>query len=404
MLLAFRVKNFLSFREEAILDLRPNDKIKSREAHILHDKFEALKTIPIYGANASGKSNIILAMSYMREFILFSIFGPPYENTIAKIIPFRFDCNQEPTELEIMFCYEGRHYLYGFSVYQDKIVTEWLDVDGENIFSREQNKILSTNVSLVSAGYNTDYLFLAALWRIMSIEDRVALIGNMELFFRRSFICLNPNTIGAFSPSTAVYSDRLHDDQNFQNIVVSFLKLADPTIDSINFYEDRAYNKVSNSYEFRRRIRLMHQTYSAQGDILGTQPLPLSCESTGTVQLLLFIQLIIDFVECGGVLVIDELSAHLHPLLVEYVLNYLQGESNTKAQLIYSTHSAEIMTDQFRDDECYLVDKDGKGRSSLYSLAAFNNLSVDRSVAYLQGRFGGVPRLTPSFLSKGGIT
>lgn len=137
-----------------------------------------------------------------------------------------------------------------------------------------------------------------------------------------------------------------------------------------------------------------------RGDAVETQLLPLSRESTGTIQLFLFIQLVIDFAENGGVMVIDDLSAHLHPLLVEYILNYLQRESS-KAQLIYSTHCAEIMTEQFRDDECYFVEKDEKGRSTLYSLASFSNLPVDRSKAYLQGRFGAVPKLIPSYLSKG---
>lgn len=403
MLLAFRVKNFLSFREEAILDLRPNEKIKSREAHIIHDKFEALKTIPIYGTNASGKSNMILAMFYMREFILFSIFGPPYRNVIKKIVPFSFDYNEDPTELEIMFYYEGRQYLYGFSIYKNKIASEWLDVNGINTFSREHDKISSDNNALINASYNTDYLFLAALWRILSNEDRVVLIGHIETFFKTNLLCLNSRTIGAFSPDSIMYSSRLYKDQVFQNTILSFLKLADPTIDSFDFYEDTMFNDDSNSYEVMLKMRFTHKFYSEHGDILESRPLPLLCESTGTVQLLLFIQLIIEFVEKGGVLIIDELSAHLHPLLVEYILNYLQRESNTKAQLIYSTHSTEIMTDQFRDDECYLVDKDEKGRSSLYSLAAFSNLSVDRSTAYLQGRFGAVPKLTPSFLSKGGI-
>ena len=401
MLLAFRVKNFLSFREEAILDLRPNDNIKTRPTHILQDNYEALKTIPIYGANASGKSNLILAISYMREFILFSIFGPPYKNVIGKFVPFSFDYNEAPTELEMMFYFEGRRYLYGFSIHKHKIAGEWLDIDDVSVFSRERDKIISANAALSNASYNTDYLFLVALWRILSIEDRVALIGNMELFFKTNLLCLNPRTVGAFSPTSIIYSSRLYKEQAFQNTILSFLKLADPTIASFDFYEDTVFNEDSNKPEAMLQMRFVHKFYSGDGEFVKAYPLPLSCESAGTLQLLIFIQLITKFTEDGGVLVIDELSAHLHPLLVEYILNYLQRESNTKAQLIYSTHSAETMSNQFREDECYLVEKDEKGCSSLYSLAAFSNLPADRSEAYLQGRFGAVPKIPPSFYQRG---
>lgn len=403
MLLAFRVKNFLSFHEDTILDLRPNEKIKSQATHIICDKFEALKTIPIYGANASGKSNLLLAIYYMRELILFSIFGPPHRNVIEKIVPFGFDCNETPTEFEMLFYFEERLYLYGFSIRKGRITEEWLDVNGQTIFSRAHNSINSVNPTLSAASYNTDYLFLVALWRLLSIEDRVALIGRMELFFKTNLLCLNSHTIGAFSPTSAIYSNRLCNDQTFQENVLSFLRLADPTIDSFDFYEDTVFDESSGRSKDTLKLRFKHKFYSDHGGSLGVRPLPLSCESTGTIQLLLFIQLITDFTEKGGTLVIDELSAHLHPLLVEYILNFLQRESNTKAQLIYSTHSAEIMAEQFRDDECYLVEKDEKGRSTLYSLAAFNDIPTNRTEAYLQGRFGAVPKILPSFLSKGGV-
>ena len=157
MLELFKVKNFMSFREESYLDMRATI-LKQHPTHIIETKESfpdakngLLKTVAIYGANASGKSNLISALYSMRMFILSQI----YNNSHSDNEPFRLEpfslCNKnETTEFEIVFRYKGKRYQYGFEIMipdsddeksVQKIVSEWYYIDENKVFERDLNDV-----------------------------------------------------------------------------------------------------------------------------------------------------------------------------------------------------------------------------------------------------------------------
>ena len=137
----------------------------------------------------------------------------------------------------------------------------------------------------------------------------------------------------------------------------------------------------------------MHDVYDEAGNVVGEKLFDLQQESTGTLRFLAYIQNIIEMISKGGVFIVDEMSARLHPLLTKLIVDIFCSSQNKKAQLIFTTHDISLLNNnQFRRDEIVFVDKNERGESTLYALSDIKvREDATFSKDYLQGKYGAIP-------------
>ena len=417
MLELFKIRNFMSFKDEAFLDLRATV-LKQHLTHliqpeIIYDdaKNGLLKTIAIYGANASGKSNLISALYSMQMFVLSQLYmNKNSDNAPFELEPFYLCDKKDTTEFEIVFRYNGKRIQYGFEILISdrddkaiiqKIVSEWYYIDDEQVFDRKSNEIdYGTKYEKVLKKYNkvpSDRIYISVLDYFLDDTQKEIVVPLID-YFRKSFnvfsqplIDFSVKKTGSFS----VISRRLIKDQNFRNKVVDYLKRIDIGIDDLIVVDEQEADSENERTEKQKEVKTQHTTYSQDNEINGKMLFDLSKESSGTLRFLTYIQNIITIQESGGVFIVDELSAKLHPLLTKFIIDIFQSSSNKSAQLIFSTHDVYQLTkEQFRRDEVVLVDKNDRGESSITSLAKLK-VREDSTFNkdYINGKYGAIPIL-----------
>ncbi len=419
MLIQFNFKNFKSFRDEVSLDLSAT-KITEHESHVVdiaNDKL--LKVAAIYGANASGKSNVYVAFDYMTYYVAESFnFGGEEdsrrkkENDYQKVTPFLFDeksCDEETT-FEVFYVdnaeNSGKIYQYGFSLKRDEVVEEWLYSKAKTarnnyrtIFYRKKGEELEINgfsknhVENIKASLNKETLIVS-----LGAKLRVAKLKKVRDWF------LNNDILDFGDPAENFFRSRMLpegfvDSKEVQGNVVKYFASFDEAIQDFNIeklpQEDE--KETSKSY----RIDALHKMTDSQKMVA----IPLKMESSGTLKMFALYPSLKDVLDNGGTLFIDELNARLHPLLVRnIILTFLSPEINTQnAQLIFTTHDIwQFSNELLRRDEIWLVKKNRDGVSELYSLADFkdedgNKVRRDEALSkkYLTGNYGAIPALKP---------
>ena len=419
MLIQFNFKNFKSFRDEVSLDLSAT-KITEHESHVVdiaNDKL--LKVAAIYGANASGKSNVYDAFDYMTYYVAESFnFGGEEdsrrkkENDYPKVTPFLFDersCDEETT-FEVFYVdnaeNSGKIYQYGFSLKRDEVVEEWLYSKAKTarnnyrtIFYRKKGEELEINgfsknhVENIKASLNKETLIVS-----LGAKLRVAKLKKVRDWF------LNNDILDFGDPAENFFRSRMLpedfvDSKEVQGNVVKYFASFDEAIQDFNVeklpQEDE--KETSKSY----RIDALHKMTDSQK----MAAIPLKMESSGTLKMFALYPYLKDVLDNGGTLFIDELNARLHPLLVRnIILTFLSPEINTQnAQLIFTTHDIwQFSNELLRRDEIWLVKKNRDGVSELYSLADFkdedgNKVRRDEALSkkYLTGIYGAIPALKP---------
>ncbi len=140
-------------------------------------------------------------------------------------------------------------------------------------------------------------------------------------------------------------------------------------------------------------VYAVHEVYDENRNIVGEKLFTLKQESTGTLRFLGYIQHIIKIISSGGVFIVDEMSARLHPLLTKLIVDIFSSSQNEKAQLIFTTHDISLLnSNQFRRDEVVFVDKNERGESVLYALSDLKvREDATFSKEYLQGKYGAIP-------------
>jgi AAA15 family ATPase/GTPase len=414
MLLRFAFKNFRSFRDEAVLDLRAT-KITERADTVVnlgHEK--VLPVAAIYGANASGKSNVIDAFAYMQYYVTSSLeFGGQAEvknkdKEYANPEPFLFDsvAKRGASEFEVYFTMpqdsKEKIYQYGFIVNAQGVVEEWLNSkaktsrgDFKVIFYRNTaaaeldlsgiSKIKQENIR-VSLEKETLVVSLGAQLKIEKLkavrdwfaDNEILDFGRPELnFFLSNFI---PE---GFDSDAAVRQN-----------VVKYLASFDTSI--VDFRVETVENVDKNGGK-NYKIDTVHRMVN--GD--STATIPLRKESAGTLKMFAIYPHLRKVLNNGGILVVDELNSRLHPLLVRtLVLEFLNPELNKKhAQLIFTTFDSwSLNNETLRRDEIWFTDKDAQGLSTLYSLADIRGetsakIRKDENYEknYLLGKYGAIP-------------
>ena len=401
MLIRFSFKNFKSFKNENCLEMEATS-LKEHEYNVAKiDNGEYLKVSAIYGANASGKTNVLQAFDYMKKRILVSD-DSKKNSPIDEENVYSFMINNDPIALEVeILAKNNKIYKYGFEVLKDKIISEWLFEKRVNkfysIFERKNNNV-SMKPNKISDLVNIDErtLFLNIYSKIdRNNED----FSNVyDWFVNSTYLDLgNPNFERFINNRVSL---KILSDENYKKELLKFIKTFDSRIEGIKTTPDSIEAVKSNNGIID--IEVIHR--GENGEL---KALPFYLESNGTRKMFHLFDFFMDALKNGMVLFVDELDAKLHPLLTRYIINLFHNSDTNKGngQLIYSTHdTVNLNKETFRRDEIWFAEKDKDGISEIYALSDYileddknagkkvrNDATYNKD--YLTGRYGAIPVL-----------
>ena len=336
MLIRFSFKNFKSFKNENVLDMEATS-IKEHEYNVVKkDNINLLKVAAIYGANASGKTNVLQAFDYMKNRVLISDDSKKNSNIDDDNV-YTFMINNEPISLEVeILAKNNKIYKYGFDILKDNITSEWLYIKKINkfyeIFERTKNTIElkdKMNKLLHLANVDENTLFLNLYSKINKENEDFSNVYNW--FLTTSYLDLgNPRFENIINNRVSL---KILSDQKYKHELLRFIKTFDASIEGIKTTPNTIEEVQNNNRMIK--VELIHK--GEENDI---KALPLELESNGTRKMFHLFDFLMNALKNGMVLFIDELDAKLHPLLTRYIINlFHNSETNIgNGQLIYSTH------------------------------------------------------------------
>lgn len=406
----FKVRNYTSFKEESILDMRATSYVQ-HPSHVIHvdDRLSLLKTTALYGANASGKSNLISAMFFFEQYI-FSQFinkngNEDFETEEAgikmKLEPFSLsDSVNEASEFDIIFLHHGKQIQYGFECTSKEVLNEWLFINDKKAFERNGTELsFGSKYQKMLGAYKklpAERLYIAVLEYFLDEEAKEEVLGDFISFFSKEYNVyseiLFESTVKGLARMIGL-SRKLVRNQSYRKKVEQYLRLIDVGIKRLDVQTETIFDERTGKKKREKVVRTVHDIYDKDGNPVGEKLFSLRQESTGTLRFLAYIQNIIEMISNGGVFIVDEMSARLHPLLTKLIVDIFCSEQNEKAQLIFTTHDISMLNkDQFRRDEVVFVDKNERGESSLYALSDLKvREDATFSKDYLQGKYGAIP-------------
>ena len=411
MLIQFNFKNFRSFRDDATLDLSAAKMSEFNDRVVSVSNEKILPVAAIYGANASGKSNVYSAFEYMVEYVVNSLhYGDdPVKFGENRPTPFLFDSVSEDSEssFEVYFTVPGdkseKSYNYGFCIGKEGVTEEWLNYkaktarDYKTIFYRSDEENELDLSGLPKSTRNNIEVALDKQVLIVSLGAKLK-VDKCKLV--RDWFLANEFADFGNAYTNFFLSRRLPkgfvEDKGIQQKVVQYFSSFDENIKGFNVEEVPA---EGDSKEPTYKINSIHKKIDSDEIV----EIPLGMESAGTLKMFALYPELQEVLQNGSVYFIDELNARLHPLLVRnFILIFLNPEVNVNhAQLIFTTHDTWQLSNRLlRRDEIWFTEKDTDGVSTLYSLADFINedgtkIRKDESYEknYLLGKYGAIPTL-----------
>ena len=408
MVLQIRLSNFFSISEEVVLDMQAASLQTKESRDLLGNTFvcndeRLLKTVAIYGANASGKSNIIKAIRACVQMIFES--HNYNENTIFAFTPFKFGGVGKPSRFYIRFLIEGVEYEYSFSLTNTEIITEEL-----YYYPMGRKKLVFTRDERKGPDKKDVYEFRSVIRRPMDVAGNTS---KKSLFISRAsqmdrdvakdvFRYFNERFILNYFGYNSYSIESLLNEN--KDLILRVLKAADSDIIDIRSQHElrslttAVFDPQSNQIHSRDDIQKPQLKITTFHRNNPEVPFDFySEESSGTQEFFHMMLTILNIIKGNKVLLIDEISMGLHVNLVEYILNlFHQSESS---QLIFSTHNTNLLNmKKLRKDQVYFVNKRDDGSSDLYSLFDFKDFreNMDAEKAYLQGRFDAIPYIDES--------
>lgn len=409
MLLEFRVRNYRSIRDEQVISLVASKDKKLADTHLMATGIKALphvvRSAVIYGPNASGKSTLLRAMDYMRAVVAESAtviqLGQTYN-----VQPFRLDAAwaDQPTTFEISFMLNGVRHQYGFTMTAQRIMAEWLLVyratKPQQWFSRSFDAETQTS----NYEFSTHLTGPRKLWQETTRPNALFLSTaaqlNSELLgpvFR--WLVEQPVFFGAGATPLPDFTTALLQTDAGKLAVRDFLASADISISEVQSVPRRGMHQKIHfgpegtkvTQEEREMImpRFVHKTER------GSASFELHEESEGTQRLYALAAPVLDVLQHGRLLIVDELDSSLHTLLVRRLVRlFQQPESNPLgAQLLFTTHDTSLLDRTlFRRDQIWFTEKDRDQATRVYPLSDFSPRETEAwEKGYLIGRYGAVP-------------
>ncbi len=422
MFIEFRVENHRSLRDEQVFTMeagRVGDEADRRPRQVPGHNEKLLPVAVLYGANASGKSNVLAALDFMREAVLAShrIWSP---DAGVPRDPFAWGSKKaEPSLYEVTLLVDDVRYQYGFTTSDDCFLEEWLHAwphgkkqvwferDGSSIKFGEN---LKGENKLIEEITRPNALFLSA-----AVQHKHQQVQPIYEWFREMrTVNMWTGHRSSYRPSTEYWLARVLEEDGADTRQLSlFSEGMDPLLGRfrellrtsdvgiVNLRVSKSDSSESDELGPRsripRRIRFQLKHQNSCGDAW----LPLEEESRGTQTLFRMALPVLSTLRTGGTLVVDELEASLHPLLaMQIVRQFNDPMSNPmNAQLVCTTHDTSLLgttlgEPPLRRDQVWLTEKDGDGATVLYPLTDYQPRKVENlERGYLQGRYGAIPFL-----------
>jgi len=425
MMISFRVSNYASFKEVCELSMvAGKSTINKGNVSNIND-LHLLRTSAIYGANASGKSNLIKAIEAMKKLVIKNepICSDRYFRPESVMI-------DEPSLFEMELEVDGIAYSYGFEylISEQKVMEEWLyrifpDSESEQIFTRvgsvinggnSENSKNTISVYAKDVSKKPQTLFINVMGsRARQSDEELDVFNDIYDWFSRKLIIMNSNyvytleaavsdedlkglnrIISAFGTgvNSVAYEPRDIDESSLPPDLCERLHKDFKTGQDIATLRRNQPYSVSNyrASMVDDRVVLDEIMYRHNGDTVSFRP---EEESDGTRKLCNLVERIF-LGEDGSTFIIDELDASFHPQLTyRFVKLFIDCKERNKTQVIFTTHESSLMDfNLLRRDQIWFIEKSFKGNSELYSLEEFNERN-DRRIdkAYMEGRYGGVP-------------
>jgi len=417
MIAEFKVKNFLSFKDEQILSFKATSDKYLQDYHCIevNPDEKILRIAMIYGANASGKSNLLLSIDFLRKI------STEIKNRNEKtgFVPFNFDETKkhEPGFFEISIYINSTKYIYSVTldeniIYEEKLVY-YPGTQPAIVFIRNYEAVKNDYTIKIGSKIKLSPIELGVL-KSNTLNNMTLVSGFSKTNIKFTDLQLiydwfSYNLSDIIRPMHDLYRETISGIVNgpdeYKGFVLDNLEKADFNITDIEIESEAEqlpetistrYNIVSeidNSANYRRRhVYFVHKTNDKQNR------LPIKLQSAGTLQYFGLIGKLKDIINSSAVLNIDELENSLHPDLVNHFINsflYNAKKENKQSQFIFTTHNVGLLAEDFvRKDSVWFTEKKEDGSSVLYSLDDFDirkNLSFIK--AYQAGKFGAVPNL-----------
>jgi len=414
----FSFGNFRSFKDIQTLNLA-SAKIKSKyemidENNLITDSkykdVSFLKSKAIYGANASGKSNIVKAFVAFIRIIKQSVKDEEILNIVE---PFRLstETENEPSFFQLIFWVDNIRYRYGFELDEKKIFAEWLYAKpGERelpFFIRDNQEIIEIDKTNFSEGNKLVSLFDEnANKNEIFRENSLFLSSISSLGFGKLSKELVDNIASVFVINglghRGLYSyagDSLNDEKR-KKYIIDFLKYGDTGIEDIDTFDVPSESENKKDSENEKKKKLVVSTrkkYNENLEFKGEEPFPFSMmESEGTLKLFELSPFVFEALKENRPLIIDEFDARFHPLLTKKIIELFNSKQNSSSQIIFITHDTNLLSADFlRRDQIEFVEKDKYGASHLYSLVQFKGIRNTASFEkdYINGKYGAIPFL-----------
>lgn len=408
MILEIRLSNFFSIKDEIVLDLQAAN-LKTQKSQELednvfnYDEISVLKTVVLYGSNASGKSNIIKAIRFCSSMIFLS--HTHNENAVFNFKPFKFNGYQnKPSSFLIRFVSNGVEYEYSFSLKLSEIITESLFYYPNG----RRAKVFTRDESLGKEKASI-YSFTSVIKKPLDVAENTS---RKTLYISRAsqmdrelpkeiFRFFNEKLILGYIGYNALSVEELY-KQNRVDLLRA-LQIADSDIIDVrlskevrsgkNLNADFATNKASIEDVQQQHVKIT--TFHKSNP---TVSFDFSSEESQGTQVLFYVMLtLLDIVKNNKILLIDEIENSLHNKIVEYIVSLFHASNS--AQLIYTTHNTNLLNlNKLRKDQIYFVNKKDDASSDLYSLFDYKDFrdTMDVEKAYLQGRFDAIPYINDS--------
>ena len=445
MLIEFSVANYRSFRDKVTFSMVASS-LKAKNAELnetnlfsAHGRLELLTSAAIYGANASGKSNLIAAMNFMRHFVIHSANIREEEDQAGiEVEPFRLstETDSEPSFFEVVFVVKERRFRYGFEVTSERVEAEWLYVAPKaresKLFEREEDTIEPGEKFRAEGGDLVERTRPNALFLSVCAQFNGKVAREVLGWFRSLGIT---TSLMDLDEGMRRFTERMFRDEDSAKAIENLLTQLDLGIDAIHLERvvvptprllplpddapeelrklhnevqkmeaalesvQEAFSELSDlSSGEREVVRTVHRKVGDgdQSDLKELFDLD-GHESEGTKKLFSLSGPLVDTLRRGDVLIIDELDARLHPLLTKEIVSLFNDpvRNSKHAQLVFATQDTNLLDNQLlRRDQIWFVEKDRQGASYLYSLAEFrvrNDATYEKD--YIHGRYGAIPFL-----------
>lgn len=392
MIQELKIKNFKSFRDEVELSFEPSGDDRYNSVVTMPDGVQLLRFAVVFGANASGKSNLLDAVEFLRDFWN-NIPATNDDGTNVQPFLMRKSALSYDTEFEIKLYVDGIRYWYQLTVNPEKVCREALfvyltnrptkvfcreDVQGVSklIFNPTVAKLSPAEVDIMTMNCLRNMSVLAVLKKV---NIAVPYLDNMRRWIDNRMLPLQSGSLSSLSQGA---KKMIADSEDFREYLMQFAQEADFNISDIKIQKMAAL--------------FGHTVKSEAGS--ESYVLPENCQSTGTKRMVELESLIYTQLKRQAFLCIDEIEASMHPNLMEYILAKFINTPDNQSQLLVSTHYDPILKDiddLFGKDSVWFTEKGKDGNTTLFSLVDFKGLNKLSSIhrAYMNGQFGALPNV-----------